>query len=150
MEGARLITDPATTTIVRVATVAHLGAITSLETVIRPSDATLVRSILAMGNRRMLARIANLTNGFVSRVFNSKRGTSIVTFKRLADAAGVSLDDLYWYLYQRNAGRRLPIAHRTLKELILAEAKSRCRENTKTARFRAACAGIRRRSAKES
>lgn len=117
------------------------------ETVITVDDPTLVVACLTMGNRRRLARGAGLTSGFTSRVFSGKRGTSIVTAKRIADAAGVTLDDLYWYIYQRNNDQRLPRTRVTLKEMVIVEAESRSRARAKKAAFNARVKRLRGRGA---
>src|SRR5215207_3587791 len=54
---------------------------------------TLARS-LGRGNYGPIARKAELETAHVSRVLRGMRGVSLVVASRIADAAGVSLDEL--------------------------------------------------------
>jgi transcriptional regulator with XRE-family HTH domain len=54
--------------------------------------------LLGPGNYRRIARGAGLTHQHVSRVLRGQRGASLAAASRIADAAGVTLDDLRFYL----------------------------------------------------
>lgn len=89
---------------------ADMGACYScaMATVIRHRSASVIRLAtdvekrLGPGNFRPIAKKARLTNGYVGRALKGLRGMSFHVAKRIADAAGVSLDELHAYLMTRD------------------------------------------------
>lgn len=55
-------------------------------------------SLLGPGNYGRIARLSGTSPEHVSRVCRGLRGTSLIAAHRIAEAAGVTLDELYRYV----------------------------------------------------
>lgn len=63
---------------------------------VMPSDATV--KLLEPGNYRRICRGAGVTPQHIARVVTGRKGASLHVAKRIADAAGVTLDELYLFI----------------------------------------------------
>lgn len=59
-----------------------------------PTGADDLTHILGPGNYRRLARVVGVTHGHVSRVLRGRIGASFDVAQRIADAAGITVDEL--------------------------------------------------------
>ena len=83
-----------------------------------PTEETRVK--LEAGNYRRIHRASGLSPQHISRVIKGSKGASLHVAKRIADAAGVSLDELYSYIvYSPELNVR---GRRTLLDASMAEA----------------------------
>lgn len=82
-----------------------------------------VRLELKPGNYRYIAHAAGISLGHVSRVLNGRRGANIYVAKRIADAANVTLDELFEHISSRPRHNR---NRKTIAELT-SEAAHRYR-----------------------
>jgi transcriptional regulator with XRE-family HTH domain len=74
-------------------------------TTVARQRSTVARAI-GPGNYHRLARATGYTPQHVSRVLRGKVGASFVAANRIANAAGVTLDELYAYIERNAAAER--------------------------------------------